>query len=210
MNKNSAYDYVSNVAHLLKGESYTRVMRIDATQLYLDRIRNDFGSSKSHEAACAVLRHVDYYSRLRTGGPQKKIRIIAESFLSAAEPISLVDFDAIVAEALKSALETSPQERQQHLANANPKPTTRQVTLNVFNRNPDVIVEILYRANGICEHCKNHAPFNRNTDGRPYLEVHHRIPLAEGGDDTVANAIALCPNCHREAHFGADWLRFRT
>ena len=22
------------------------------------------------------------------------------------------------------------------------------------------------------------------------------------GDDTVKNAIALCPNCHRELHFG--------
>nr|WP_275041241.1 HNH endonuclease signature motif containing protein [Halomonas meridiana] len=48
----------------------------------------------------------------------------------------------------------------------------------------------------------NLAPFNRKSDGSPYLEVHHRKPLAEGGDDTVANAIALCPNCHRAAHYG--------
>jgi len=34
------------------------------------------------------------------------------------------------------------------------------------------------------------------------LEVHHKVPLAEGGDDTVENAIALCPNCHRHAHYG--------
>lgn len=36
----------------------------------------------------------------------------------------------------------------------------------------------------------------------PYLEVHHKVPLALGGDDTVANATALCPNCHRQNHFG--------
>ncbi|WP_442967956.1 HNH endonuclease [Rheinheimera sp.] len=36
----------------------------------------------------------------------------------------------------------------------------------------------------------------------PYLEVHHRIPLAEKGEDTLENAIELCPNCHIQAHFG--------
>ena len=34
------------------------------------------------------------------------------------------------------------------------------------------------------------------------LEVHHTKPLAEGGEDTVNNAEALCPNCHKEAHYG--------
>ncbi|HXU34436.1 MAG TPA: HNH endonuclease [Thermoanaerobaculia bacterium] len=34
------------------------------------------------------------------------------------------------------------------------------------------------------------------------MEVHHRIRLAYGGEDTVENAVALCPNCHREAHHG--------
>jgi len=28
--------------------------------------------------------------------------------------------------------------------------------------------------------------------------------LAEGGKDTVENAAALCPNCHKEAHFGEN------
>jgi 5-methylcytosine-specific restriction protein A len=26
--------------------------------------------------------------------------------------------------------------------------------------------------------------------------------LSTGGEDTLENAIALCPNCHRRAHFG--------
>jgi 5-methylcytosine-specific restriction protein A len=32
--------------------------------------------------------------------------------------------------------------------------------------------------------------------------VHHRVRLADGGDDTTDNAVALCPNCHRKAHYG--------
>lgn len=45
------------------------------------------------------------------------------------------------------------------------------------------------------------APFLRKKDNSPYLEVHHIITLANGVDDTVENAIAVCPNCHRELHF---------
>ena len=49
---------------------------------------------------------------------------------------------------------------------------------------------------------KSDAPFLRAKDNSPYLEIHHWITLAEGGDDTIENACALCPNCHRELHFG--------
>lgn len=84
-----------------------------------------------------------------------------------------------------------------------PKKPVQILTLSkAYVRNTDVIAEALYRAGGICEGCNQSAPFARKTDGSPYLEVHHRIHLAEGGDDTVENAIALCPNCHRQEHHG--------
>lgn len=81
----------------------------------------------------------------------------------------------------------------------------------VYPRNPDVVAEVLDRAKGFCECCKKPAPFNRkekqNKDNpeyksEPYLEVHHKIFLSQGGGDTVENAEALCPNCHREKHYG--------
>ncbi len=83
-------------------------------------------------------------------------------------------------------------------------PESYETTTRVFKRNPDVIVEVLLRAIGVCEKCKTTAPFNRATDGSPYLEVHHLKRLANGGEDTVANAIAVCPNCHKELHFGKN------
>ncbi|WP_413817679.1 HNH endonuclease [Pseudomonas viridiflava] len=33
------------------------------------------------------------------------------------------------------------------------------------------------------------------------MEVHHKIRLADGGLDTLENAVALCPNCHRATHY---------
>ncbi|MCP1498991.1 5-methylcytosine-specific restriction protein A [Pseudomonas migulae] len=81
-------------------------------------------------------------------------------------------------------------------------PVTRIVSTIVFIRNPDVVAEVLAQANGVCSLCNQKAPFKRKKDQSPYLEVHHRKRLADGGEDTVANAIAVCPNCHRKAHHG--------
>ena len=108
------------------------------------------------------------------------------------------DFDEKVEESLTG----SDEKRKKRLTVANRIPTKRKVEIEIFNRNPDVVAETLLRSNGICEECKNEAPFMRLKDGTPYLEVHHKIRLAYGGEDTVENAIAVCPNCHRKEHYG--------
>jgi len=93
-------------------------------------------------------------------------------------------------------------ERQERLKTAQAKPKSRTATVVVHDRNPDVIAEVLERANGVCEWCKQPAPFIRRSNQTPYLEVHHVQLLAEDGADTVENARALCANCHRKAHYG--------
>ncbi len=94
------------------------------------------------------------------------------------------------------------QARLERLKNAQVFPSQHQTQVTVFERNPDVIAEVLYQANGKCQRCGADAPFKKRTNGQPYLEVHHKIPLMEDGPDNVENAIALCPNCHREMHHG--------
>lgn len=68
-------------------------------------------------------------------------------------------------------------------------------------RDPNVAAWVLNAAHGVCEVCGLKAPFIRD-DGVPFLEVHHVLPLAENGPDTVHNTVAACPNCHRELHHG--------
>lgn len=98
----------------------------------------------------------------------------------------------------------SKQDLLKKLANADRIPEKIQTVSTGFKRNPDVVAFVLKRANGICELCNKPAPFKRASDNAPYLEVHHWKPLAEGGEDTIENAAALCPNCHKEAHFGVN------
>jgi hypothetical protein len=105
---------------------------------------------------------------------------------------------------IKQSLALPSEARRARLQSASKLPEVVQVVSQGFRRNPDVVAEVLLRASGICERCHVPAPFNRASDGSPYLEVHHRVPLSQGGEDTIENAMALCPNCHRELHFGQN------
>ncbi len=73
-------------------------------------------------------------------------------------------------------------------------------------RDPQVVADALWLAKGVCQGCgadKNNL-FERASDGTVYLEVHHIDFLSEGGRDTLDNAVALCPTCHRLMHYGKE------
>lgn len=115
---------------------------------------------------------------------------------------SLLELDDEFQAGVLESLRKDPNIRKDQIAKVSKIPTRTQVTVEVFQRNPDVAAEALYRASGVCERCYEFAPFNRKSDGSPYLEVHHIKRLADGGEDTLENVLALCPNCHRELHYG--------
>ena len=101
--------------------------------------------------------------------------------------------------------------RRERLAKCTKIPEKVQIQSHGYKRNRDVVAEVRLRANGKCESCGNDAPFisvSGGLKGLPFLEVHHKKWLSENGEDSVKNAVALCPNCHRREHFGKrKWLK---
>lgn len=83
----------------------------------------------------------------------------------------------------------------------NHMPSTSTTIATQFARDSRVKAWVLQEAKGVCDLCDSQSPFN-GSDSLPYLEVHHVRQLADGGSDSVENAVALCPNCHRELHYG--------
>ena len=79
-------------------------------------------------------------------------------------------------------------------------PHSEVVTRRVIQRSVYVRKAALLRANGVCQKCNSDAPFKKQNTGEPYLEVHHVEPLSRGGADSLANVIAVCPNCHAQIH----------
>ncbi|MHA8138309.1 HNH endonuclease [Lactobacillaceae bacterium Scapto_B20] len=72
----------------------------------------------------------------------------------------------------------------------------RIVAKTVLEPNPIVIALAKKLSAGICQLCRQPAPFKFKNE--PYLEVYYLTPLANGGVDELTNAVALCPNCHQK------------
>lgn len=83
------------------------------------------------------------------------------------------------------------------------KPQFQISKVSIYARDAKVKAWILKNSNGFCEFCHNKAPFH-TLDGIPFLEVHHIKQISNGGSDTITNTVALCPNCHREIHYGEN------
>ncbi len=109
------------------------------------------------------------------------------------------DFDERVRDLVRFGTLSEPQ--GQHT------PRAKAATTQSYERDPKVKAWVLQQAQGRCEGCGSEAPFC-SSDGTPYLEVHHVITLSDGGPDTCGNTAALCPNCHRRAHFASDRHEF--
>ena len=81
-------------------------------------------------------------------------------------------------------------------------PDRASVVVQVIKRDNRVRAHAIKRAKGKCEYC-NVQGFP-TTNGRFYVEAHHIIALCDSGRDTVDNVVALCPQHHRQAHYGKD------
>jgi 5-methylcytosine-specific restriction protein A len=106
--------------------------------------------------------------------------------------IPKLEFEERVSKLRREKSLTKPQGR------VSPKKQTKETTS--FNRDPKVVAWVLNNSRGICESCATPAPFTK-PDGDFYLEVHHVRRLADSGSDTITNAVAVCPNCHRALHY---------
>ena len=86
--------------------------------------------------------------------------------------------------------------------------------MTVWNRGRDAYsLRILYRDNFTCQDCGEFHAFKNEfgifvpiDDGK--LNVHHIVPVSEGGGDEPSNLVTLCVNCHLRRH-GKEKHEFR-
>lgn len=94
----------------------------------------------------------------------------------------------------------------------------------VLKRDPYLTEIAVIRSSGRCDICGTTAvewvdrlqrkqpdqSYRHVFDGSPYgytfLEGHHELPCARGGDARLENLLALCPNCHRVVSRNIDAL----
>ena len=145
------------------------------------------------------------YSNLKQNGMKSRIqgplRLNAEvsAYMHKIEKLqNSPDEQQKDAESLsESALERLTQRYSQQ-----PVRMTKYQTI-AYSRNPYISEYVKRCAKGICQLCNEPAPF-QDQKGQPYLETHHIVWLSRGGEDSINNCVAHCPNCHRKMHIIDD------
>ena len=82
------------------------------------------------------------------------------------------------------------------------RPRVSAATARVFGRSALVVTIARLRTDHCCEVPGCEHPVFVCADGTRYVEVHHIVPLSEGGEDVLSNVACVCPAHHREAHVG--------
>ena len=204
INEASASYAIRVFRHLMRGEVFKRGLSAPDMDSFLTGITHDYGSEQLRTAVHALWLHLAYYEAKKKTTLHKLRLVAAKHQAHAAAIESYEQTESTFSTAVKQSMADSAAARDLRL-NAAPKIPARRILIVVaFDRNPDVVAAVLTRAAGKCERCNLSAPFIRRKSRTPYLEVHHRKLLADDGEDTVDNAEALCPNCHRELHYGGS------
>ena len=125
---------------------------------------------------------------------------------NAVTPRTSEDAEAEVNEASDrleaKTLEELQREYSERTLAQNGPPRKTLVAAPVFERDPYVRAISRKRAQYRCEvpNCTSEV-FVTSLE-KPYCEVHHILPLASGGTDTLDNTACVCANHHRELHVG--------
>ena len=87
------------------------------------------------------------------------------------------------------------------------KPVRAPKVVYGWNRDRVIVEQVLKADKRQCEIDANHKTFITRRNDEPYLEGHHLIRMEHQEHfakslDVYANIIGLCPNCHRQLHFG--------
>ncbi|WP_306427064.1 MULTISPECIES: HNH endonuclease [Burkholderia] len=177
----------------------TNVKSIKSSYYYAER------SSKADRAPEARMGH-EIISSWLNQGDEVVIGNVGTQLFAIKTKAAPKSVTAITAEVVARADKKTVLERAKE---AKGKPEKQEIRRNDFARNPYVVRGAILRSAGKCEMPGCKCELFEKEDGTTYLEVHHVTPLSEDGDDTMANAAALCPRCHRELHFGKERLTLR-
>ena len=168
------------------GNLQIRDHEINGKRLYLFEDQLPKGKARNYVGEFRYINHLEEYRPDSSGKARRLFTFLLEKiFRKNFEP------------ALKIQLEDEKREDSRK---------SYKSTITVFNRREDTKNYALLRADGKCEACNKAAPFHSKKG--PFLEVHHVNELSDNGPDTPNNVIALCPNCHRQAHYSKDKNKF--
>lgn len=133
-------------------------------------------------------------------GEERIVWIFPLQLIDKASFISNAYFEKITNYTVKKITKLSDDELYKRAKNSSQQiPQVRNTITQQFTRNLYIAEAVKRKAAGYCQLCGNRSPFQTKND-EWYLECHHIVWLSKGGEDSLENCCALCPNCHKKMH----------
>lgn len=194
MNKGSAAIYLQVYEHLKDGETFTRTLKAESFNYFLESILYDFGNRQLYKSLTALKNHITYYESTHKG-KLLLIRHIHEKYLK----IYLKIEDSIVDEEEELTFPEGKEKFRLH------RSKERNITLIK-------IAKARYLALNkklCCQVCSFSFEENYGELGKGFIEAHHIFPISDLKEETptkVEDIALVCSNCHRMLHRRRPWL----
>lgn len=187
VNRSSAFDYIYAYSKLREGKVYTRTINATTTDFYLGGIYEENGASGLRLALLAMSQHIDYFEQT-SGASVKKGREIYNKYFNLVKD----DFaESVFPDEVDSTVPYS-------------EGRTRQVTVNIYERNPSARQECISFFGVTCQVCSFNFTETYGELGENFIHVHHLIEISTIGKeysvDPKKDLIPVCPNCHAMLH----------
>lgn len=136
------------------------------------------------------------YSRTEEGKPQIK------SFIPELIVKSIINIGSNWYASQNDRVALSPEEV--HSPEIYVEGTTKKVSVNIYERNPEARKKCLDKYGYICQVCEFNFEDKYGELGKDFIHVHHLVPLAEIKReytlDPIKDLRPVCPNCHAMLH----------
>jgi predicted HNH restriction endonuclease len=194
MNVGSAAIYLQVYEHLKDGDTFTRTLKAESFDYFLDSILKDFGNSQLFKALNALKNHIEYYESTHTG----KLLLIRELYSKYLKIYSKIE-DAVVDEEEETSFPEGKERFRLH------RSKERNVTLIKVAKAK--YLELNKRLS--CQVCDFSFEENYGDLGKGFIEAHHIFPISELTEETptkIEDLAFVCSNCHRMLHKRRPWL----
>lgn len=186
LNPNSANYYLYIYPSLIKGTIFKGTINADATKYYLDKIFETKGLQYLKNALQALSLHIDYYQGVSNANVVSQKKILDE-YLEKHQ----LDYDEYFEEKIENEKKIK-------------EGLTKQITVNIYERNPIARSKCIEHFGAICKVCDFNFEEKYGIIGKGFIHVHHILDISLIGEeyevDFTKDLIPVCPNCHAMLH----------
>ena len=186
LNPNSANYYLYIYPSLIRGKIFKGTINAEATKYYLDKIFETKGLQYLRNALQALSLHIDYYQDISHANVVSQKKILNQY---------LDKYDLFYDQYFEEKIENDEKFKEG---------LTKQITVNIYERNPIARAKCIEHFGAICKVCDFDFEQKYGVIGKGFIHVHHIVDISlikeEYEVDFTKDLIPVCPNCHAMMH----------